>query len=103
MLGKHSVELTNNRKLVIKLGQQTYTCRQWQLRGLPCCNALAVIAKANLWVYDYIDPIYKSATQEVIYNQLVDRMETHDMGKVDEKTEVVVGGKELETTTIDAY
>jgi len=28
MLGEYSVELTNNRKLVVKLGQQTCTCRQ---------------------------------------------------------------------------
>ena len=27
MLGEYSVELTNNRKLVMKLGQQTCTCR----------------------------------------------------------------------------
>jgi len=27
MLGEYSVELTNNRKLVVKLGQQSCTCR----------------------------------------------------------------------------
>ncbi|KAJ8423474.1 hypothetical protein Cgig2_013517 [Carnegiea gigantea] len=95
MLGEYSVELTNSHKLVVKLGQQTCTCKQWQLRGLPCCHALAVIAKANLWVYDYFHPIYETATQEAIYDQLVHPMETHDMGKVDEKTGVVVGGEEL--------
>jgi len=62
MLGEYSVELTNSRKLMVKLGQQTCTCRTWQTRGIPCCHALAVIAKANLWVYDYVHPIYKTAT-----------------------------------------
>ncbi|KAJ8430933.1 LOW QUALITY PROTEIN: hypothetical protein Cgig2_002721 [Carnegiea gigantea] len=47
-------------------------------------------------VYDYVHPIYKSATREVICNQLVHPMETHDMGKVNEKTGVVVGGEELD-------
>ncbi|KAJ8436384.1 LOW QUALITY PROTEIN: hypothetical protein Cgig2_032205 [Carnegiea gigantea] len=66
MLSEYSVELTNSHKL------------------------------ANLWVYDYILRIYKSETQEVIYNQLVHPMETHDIGKVDEKTRVVDGGEELD-------
>ena len=34
--------------------------------------------------------------QEVIYNQFVDLMEMHDIGKVDEKTRVVVSGEELD-------
>ena len=96
MLGEYSVELTNSRKLVVKPGEQTCTCRQWQLRGIPCCHALAVIAKANLWVYDYVHPIYKSTTQQVIYNQLVHPMETHDMGTVDNITGWVVGGDDLD-------
>jgi len=66
------------------------------MRILPCYHALAVIAKANLWVYDYVHPIHKTATEEVIYNQLVHPMETHDMGIVDGKTGLVVGGEELD-------
>ena len=96
MLGEYSVELTNSRRLVVKLGQQTCTCRQWQMRGLPCCHALAIIAKANLWVYDYVHPIYKTTTQEVIYNQLMHPVETHDMVVVDGKTGLMVGGDELD-------
>ncbi|KAJ8428094.1 LOW QUALITY PROTEIN: hypothetical protein Cgig2_013306 [Carnegiea gigantea] len=52
--------------------------------------------KANLWVYDYVHPIYKTATQQIIYNQLVHPMETHDMGTVDAKTGRVVSGDELD-------
>ncbi|KAJ8435829.1 hypothetical protein Cgig2_009106 [Carnegiea gigantea] len=96
MLGEYSIELTNNRRLVVKMGQRTCTYRQWLMRGLPCCHALAVIAKANLCVYDYIHPNYKTATQEVIYNQLVHPMETHEMGIVDRKIGLVVGGEELD-------
>ena len=95
ILGEYSVELTNSRKLVVKLGQQSCTCRVWQTRGIPCCHALAVIAMANLWVYDYAHPIYKTVTQQIIYNQLVHPMGTHDIGTVDAKTGQVVGGDQL--------
>jgi len=37
-----------------------------------------------------------SATQEVIYNQLIHPIETHDIGQVDEKIGLVVGGEELD-------
>ncbi|KAJ8441456.1 LOW QUALITY PROTEIN: hypothetical protein Cgig2_023642 [Carnegiea gigantea] len=74
MLGKYSVKLTNSRKLVVKLGQQTCTCR----------------------VYNYVHPIYKTATQQIIYNQLVHLIETYDMGIVDVKTGRVVSGDELD-------
>jgi len=62
MLRKYTVELTNNQKLMVKLGQQTCTCRQWQMQDLPCCHALDVIVKANLCVCHYVHPIYKTAT-----------------------------------------
>ncbi|KAJ8425524.1 hypothetical protein Cgig2_013251 [Carnegiea gigantea] len=54
-------------------------------------------AKTNLWVYNYVDPIYKTTTQEIIYNQLVHQMEAHDMGTVDAKAGRVVGGDGLDT------
>ena len=66
------------------------------MRGLPCCQAMAVIANASLWVCDYVHLIYKSTTHELIYNQLVHLVEKHDMGKVDDKIGVVVSGEELD-------
>lgn len=53
-----------------------------------------MIIKANLWVYDYMHLIYKGVTDHRIYNQLHHLMETHDMGKVDNKTGLAVGGEE---------
>ncbi|KAJ8427774.1 LOW QUALITY PROTEIN: hypothetical protein Cgig2_002924 [Carnegiea gigantea] len=44
-LGEYSVKLSRSGKLVVKLGQQTYTSRQWKMQGLPCCHALSVIRK----------------------------------------------------------
>jgi len=74
-LGEYSVVLTNSRKLVVKLGSQMCTCQKWQMTGLPCCHALVVIAKANLWVYDFVHPMYKADIQRRIYNQVVHPME----------------------------
>jgi len=68
MLGEYSVMLTNSRKLVVKLGSHTCTCRKWQMTSLPCCHTLAVITKGNLWVYDFVDPMYKAKTQCRIYS-----------------------------------
>ncbi|KAJ8424059.1 hypothetical protein Cgig2_032151 [Carnegiea gigantea] len=70
MLGEYSVELPNSHKLVVNLEQQTYMCRVQQIRGIPCYHALAVIAKENLWVYNYVHPTYKIATRQIIYSQL---------------------------------
>jgi len=96
LLGEYSVVLTNSRKLVVKLGCQTCTYRKWQMTGLPCCHALVVIAKANLWVYDFVHPMYKVDTQRRIHNQVIHPMETHDMTIVDGRTGRVVGGDELD-------
>jgi len=86
LLGEYSVVLTNSRKLVMILGSQTCSCRKWQTTGLPCCLVLAVIAKANLRVYDFVHPMYKADTQRHIYNQVLHPMETHGMAMVDDKT-----------------
>jgi len=96
LLGEYSVVLTNSWKLVVKLGCQMCTCGKWQMTGLPCCHTLVVIAKANLWVYDFMPPMYKADTQRRIYNQVVHPMETHDMATIDDRTDCIVGGDELD-------
>ena len=96
LLGEYSVVLTNSRKLVMKLGSQMCTCWKWQMTGLPCCYTLAVIAKANLWVYDFVHPMYKADTQRRIYNHVVHPIETHDIAIADDRTGRVVGGDELD-------
>jgi len=95
-LGEYSVVLTNSQKLVVKSDSYTCTCQKWQMTGLPCCHSLTVIAKANLWAYDFVDPTYKAETHHRIYNQVVHLTETHDMGTVDDSTGHVVGGNKLD-------
>jgi len=91
LLGEYSAVLTNSRKLVVKLGCRMCTCRKWQMTRVPCCHALAVIVKANLWMYDFVHSMYKADRQRRIYNQVVHPMETHDMATVDHRTGRVVG------------
>ena len=90
LLGDYSTELTNNLKLVVKLGNK---CRKRQMTGLPCCHALVVIDKANLWVYNFVHPMYKANTQRCIDNQLINLMETHDVVTINDRTDRIVGGK----------
>ena len=66
------------------------------MTGLPRCHALAVIAKANLRVYDFVHPMYKADRQRRIYNQVVHPMGTHEMVTVDDRTGRVMAGDELD-------
>ena len=93
-IGEYSVTLTNNRCVVVKLSEMTCSCKWWQLRGLPCAHAMAIIEWEKLSVYDYVYPCYKAATQKVIYLNVIHPMETYDSGVVDDNTSLVVGGDE---------
>jgi len=95
-LGEYGVSLTNNRSLVVNLARRTCTCKWWQLQGLPCAHAMAVIDKQKLWVYDYVSDCYKGATQGTIYMNSIHPMETHDSATVDNATGLVVGGEALD-------
>ena len=81
---------------MVKLGSHTCTCHKWQMTGLPCFHVLAVIVKANRWVYDFVHPMHKEKPQRHIYNQLVHPMETHHVAVVDDRTGRVVGDNELD-------
>ena len=53
-LGQYSVQLTNNRRLVMNLTRRTCSCRWWQLHRLPYAHAMAIIENDKLLVYDYV-------------------------------------------------
>ncbi|KAJ8432162.1 hypothetical protein Cgig2_006864 [Carnegiea gigantea] len=93
---EYSVRLTNGRCLVVRLRDETCSCKWWQLRGLPCVHAMAVIEREKLYVYDYINPCYKAPTQRTIYMNVIHPMETYDAGVVDGDTGLVVGGDDLD-------
>ncbi|KAJ8425181.1 hypothetical protein Cgig2_010790 [Carnegiea gigantea] len=93
---EYSVQLTNDRYLVVRLRDRTCSCKWWQLRGLPCVHVMVVIEREKLSVYDYVNPYYKAPTQRTIYMNVIHPMETHDTGVVDGDTGLVVGGNDLD-------
>ncbi|KAJ8423414.1 hypothetical protein Cgig2_032664 [Carnegiea gigantea] len=95
-IGEYSVRLSNDRCLVVRLSEGTCSCKWWQLRGLPCVHAMAVIEREKFNVYDYVNPCYKAPMQRTIYMNVMHPMETHDVGIVDGDTGHVVGGDELD-------
>ena len=95
-LGEYGVSLTNNRSLVVNLARRTCSCRWWQLQGLACARAMAVIHKHKLWVYDYVSDCYKGETQGTIYMNSIYPMETHDSATVDNATGLVFGREALD-------
>ncbi|KAJ8440868.1 hypothetical protein Cgig2_022724 [Carnegiea gigantea] len=82
-IGEYSVRLSNDRCLVVRLSEGTCSCKWWQLRGLPCVHAMAVIEREKFNVYDYVSPCYKAPMQRTIYMNVIHPMETHDVGIVD--------------------
>ncbi|KAJ8421945.1 hypothetical protein Cgig2_006416 [Carnegiea gigantea] len=95
-IGEYSVRLTDDRCLVVRLRDGTCSCKWWQLHGVLCVHAMAVIEREKLYVYDYVHPCYKAPTQRTIYMNVIHPMETHDTGVVDGDTGLVVGGDDLD-------
>ncbi|KAJ8430139.1 hypothetical protein Cgig2_022313 [Carnegiea gigantea] len=89
-IGEYSVRLSNDRCLVVRLSEGTCSCKWWQLRGLPCVHAMAVIEREKFNVYDYVSPCYKAPMQRTIYMNVIHPMETHDVGIVDGDTGHIV-------------
>ena len=45
--------------MTVNLESTTYTCRKWDLTGIPCRHAIACISFVRKTPEDYIDPLYK--------------------------------------------
>ncbi|KAJ8432145.1 hypothetical protein Cgig2_006847 [Carnegiea gigantea] len=59
-------------------------------------SCIAAVECYSLMLGEYSVELTDSSRLEVIYNQLVHPMETHDMGIVDGKTGLIVGKEELD-------
>ncbi|KAJ8432189.1 hypothetical protein Cgig2_013731 [Carnegiea gigantea] len=95
-IGEYSVRLTNDHCLVVRLRDETCSGKWWQIRGLLCIHAMAVIEREKLYVYDYVNPCYKAPTQRTIYMNAIHPIEIHDTGVVDGDTGLVLGGDDLD-------
>ncbi|PKA57207.1 ubiquitin-conjugating enzyme E2 S [Apostasia shenzhenica] len=56
--------VTNN---IINMETWECTCRRWQLRGLPCAHALAVIERSGWCIYDFCSKYFTTAFYRQAY------------------------------------
>ncbi|RVW78636.1 hypothetical protein CK203_046747 [Vitis vinifera] len=56
----------------------------WQMLGIPCEHATAIIISIGQNVTDFVDDCYKYPMQELIYGGSFSGIETHDMPTVDD-------------------
>ncbi|XP_054781981.1 uncharacterized protein LOC129289209 [Prosopis cineraria] len=64
--------------LNVDLAARTCSCLAWQMSGIPCAHACAVIKLLHGNVYNFVDECYKFIAQEQIYATSVKPIATHD-------------------------
>ncbi|KAK5811755.1 hypothetical protein PVK06_027123 [Gossypium arboreum] len=68
---KYQVECGPGSQHVVDLVQNSYSCRNWDLTGIPCMHALAVIHVKNEFPETYVRTWYTKQTQLQIYSNFV--------------------------------
>ena len=68
--------------LNVDIKEQSCTCRGWQMSGIPCDYACAVLLSIWQNVADFDDEIFKSPAQQLVYSGTFHGIKTHDMPKV---------------------
>ncbi|KAJ0977817.1 hypothetical protein J5N97_013291 [Dioscorea zingiberensis] len=53
---------------VVNIGSWECTCRKWQITGLPCMHAIAVIDRTDKSVYDYCSRYYTTECYTLTYS-----------------------------------
>ena len=69
--------------LNVDIMKRTCTCRGWEMSGIPCEHAAAVILSIGQNVVDFVQDWYKFPMQELIYSGSFSGIETLDMPYVD--------------------
>ena len=68
--------------LNVDIKEQSCTCRGWQMSSIPCDHACAILLSIGKNVVDFVDEIFKSLAQQLVYSSTFHGIETHDMLKV---------------------
>ncbi|KAL6326898.1 hypothetical protein AAG906_012174 [Vitis piasezkii] len=68
--------------LNVDIMKRTCTCRGWEMLGIPCEHAAAVILSIGQNVVDFVQDWYKFPMQKLIYLGSFSDIETHDMPMV---------------------
>ena len=56
---------------VVNLERWSCTCRDWDVRGIPCKHALVAITSARKEIYDYCDQYFKTVNYRAAYDDFV--------------------------------
>ena len=67
--------------LVVDMNERSCSCMSWQMSGLPCAHACAVIRYSKQDVYDYVDTCFLLSTHNLIYSGQFQPLATHNMPK----------------------
>ena len=67
----------------VYIKEHSCTCRAWEMSGIPCEHACAVIGFNGQNVVDFVDDQFKLSTQYLIYSGFFRGIKTYDMPKVD--------------------
>ncbi|KAH1132038.1 hypothetical protein J1N35_003416 [Gossypium stocksii] len=68
---KYQVECGSGNQHVVDLVQNSCSCRNWDLTGIPCIHALAVIHVKDEFPENYVQTWYTKQTQQQIYSNFV--------------------------------
>ena len=74
---------TRDRSHCVDLKQHTCTCSAWQMLGIPCEHACAVIQMMNQDVYGFVEEWFHLPKQEMIYSGILHPLDFDNMPTVD--------------------
>jgi len=65
------VKGSNGYKCVVNLEERTFSCRKWQVSGIPCKHAIAFITYLGEPLEKYVDMFYSVDKFKAAYEALI--------------------------------
>ncbi|CAH9067217.1 unnamed protein product [Cuscuta europaea] len=60
-----------DRSYVVNLNERSYTCRVWDLNGIPCKHGVSAIYANREKLEEYVSPYYSKDTYLAVYNHMI--------------------------------
>ena len=57
---------------IVDLTKRTYSCRKWDISGIPCCHVISCIFFNREATKKYIDDYYRVSTYKTCYEPVID-------------------------------
>ncbi|XVF75071.1 hypothetical protein PTKIN_Ptkin13bG0159100 [Pterospermum kingtungense] len=74
---------------VVNIDLWDCSCREWQLKGFPCCHAVAVLQQSDRCLYDYCSEYFTIDAFRSTYSKSINPVVTVDMAAVKKKSSVI--------------